>query len=200
MSNPVSFLQTLNRRLKESERISGITSVGSPAPPQTQFKQRSILSEIYEKLLDVANVGYVGLHQDLLHGALEGVAIPLNAVLEFEKILQRLVENLRVKEKTSYESQQYWAMITVFTYIPETEAIQATIRTLAFTISRDAYKFIDRKSSLESVKIKTTSERAQYDFNDRIWAAIKGVLSEEMLKKGEQDLRALLLQPLDIPV
>ncbi|KAK6343015.1 hypothetical protein TWF718_008393 [Orbilia javanica] len=157
-------------------------------------------SEVYEKSLDVANVGFVGFHQDLLHGALEGVSVPTEAVPEFEKVLQRLVENLRIDEESSYESQQYWIMITVFTYIPETETIQATIRTLAFTVSRDAYKFIDRKGSLESVKIKMTFECAQYDFNDRIWAAIKGVLSEEMLKKGEQDLKALLLQPLDIPI
>ncbi|KAK6505719.1 hypothetical protein TWF481_007611 [Arthrobotrys musiformis] len=157
-------------------------------------------SEAYEKSLEVTNVGYVGFHQDLLSGALEGVSVPPAAVPEFEKVLQRLIENLRIKEETSYESQQYWIMITVFTYIPETETIQATIRTLAFTVSRDAYKFIDRKSSLESVKIKMTFECAQYDFNDRIWAAIKGALSEEMLKRGEQDLRALSLQPLEIPV
>ncbi|KAF3088129.1 hypothetical protein TWF102_010294 [Orbilia oligospora] len=157
-------------------------------------------SEVYEKSLDVANVGYIGFHEELLRGALEGVTVPTTAVPEFEQVLQRLVENLRVKEETSYESQQYWIMITVFTYIPEIGTIQATIKTLAFSISRDAYKFIDRKSSLESVKIKMTFDCAQYEFNDNIWSAIKGVLSEEMLKKGEQDLRALTLQPLDISV
>ncbi|KAK6532792.1 hypothetical protein TWF281_006968 [Arthrobotrys megalospora] len=160
----------------------------------------STQSGAYEKSFEAENVGFVGFHRDLLNGALEGVSIPPAAVPEFEQVLQRIVDNLRIKEEISYESQQYWIMMTVFTYIPETGFIQATLRTLAFTVSRDAYRFIDRKGTLERVKIKMTFDCAQYDFNNEIWTAIKGVLSQEMLKKGEEDLRALALQPLDIPV
>lgn len=66
----------------------------------------------------------VDFHTTILKTILEGFAVPETALIQLEKILTTIGDNITASKTTTQEKQQYWLMLTRYDWQPQIQTAQ----------------------------------------------------------------------------
>jgi len=126
-------------------------------------------------------------HTQILVQALQGITVPSTVLKSLDQIVSAIGDGIITASLSKSSSQQqFWIMLTYYTYFKETGTFQTIVRTIGFKCSDEASKYMLGKSSIEKIDFRLQFSGAQFDFNNRTYEGIKDNISREAIEDGKK--------------
>ncbi|KAK7192796.1 hypothetical protein DPSP01_011217 [Paraphaeosphaeria sporulosa] len=140
-------------------------------------------------------------HTAILTAVLEGFILPTSILTQLEAILNTISNGiLEASSVNDTSKQQYWIMLTRYSYDEYSDSVDASIRTISFSVSQDLKRYTVGKSSYEEVNIDMIFSQYEANFNQKIFAKIQDEMDGNQVAMGAELMKKSKNADFEIPV